>query len=90
MITYDNGKNYEPDFVVETSSIVYLVEVKADKDLENSDVLAKRKKAMYYCDRVSKWAESSGNKKWQYVLIPSSKITSSSTFKHLVEQYKQV
>lgn len=86
-ITYNNGKRYEPDFVVETKSNVFLVEVKADKDLEDADVLAKKERAISYCKLVSKWAGNNGLKKWNYVLIPSSKITESSTFKNLCKQF---
>ena len=86
-ITYNNGKRYEPDFVVETKSNVFLVEVKADKDLEDSDVVAKKERAISYCKLVSKWAGNNGLKKWDYVLIPSSKISENSTFKHLCEQF---
>ena len=42
-ITYNNGKKYEFDFFVETKSNIFIVEVKADKDLDDADVLAKRK-----------------------------------------------
>ena len=87
-ITYNGGKRYEPDFVVETESIVYLVEVKADNKLDDVDVLAKQERALSYCQLVSKWADSTGNKHWEYVLIPSSKIQTNSTFKYLTEQYK--
>lgn len=87
-ITYNGGKRYEPDFVVETKSIIYLVEVKADNKLDDDDVLAKQERAVSYCELVSKWADSTNNKKWKYVLIPSSKINANSTFKHLTEQYK--
>ena len=86
-ITYNNGKRYEPDFVVETKSNVFLIEVKADKDLEDSDVIAKKERAISYCKLVSKWAGNNGLKKWDYVLIPSSKISENSTFKHLCEQF---
>lgn len=87
-ITYNDGKRYEPDFVVETKFIVYLVEVKADNRLDDVDVLAKQERALSYCQLVSKWADSTGNKHWEYVLIPSSKIQTNSTFKYLTEQYK--
>lgn len=88
-ITYNNGRNYEPDFVIECKEMIYLVEVKADNQLEDEDVLAKKEKAISYCELVSKWAESSNNKKWEYVFIPSSKITASSTFKNLVDRYRE-
>lgn len=86
-ITYDNGKKYEPDFVVETSDIIYLVEVKADNKMADSDVIAKKKKSIEYCKMVSDWADNVKTKKWKYVLIPASKITESTTFKHLCEQF---
>ncbi len=90
-ITYNSEKNsvkrYIPDFVVETYSKVFLVEVKADKDLGNADVLAKKERAISYCKLVSNWADGNRLKKWSYVLIPSSKISENSTFKHLCEQF---
>ena len=88
-ITYNNGKKYVPDFVVETSSTVYLVEVKADNQLESDDVLAKKERAISYCELVSKWKDYPGNKRWQYIFIPSSRINSNSTFRYLAEQYKE-
>lgn len=86
-ITYNNGKSYEPDFVIETEKIIYLVEVKGDDKLNDSDVLAKKQKSIEYCKLVSKWAEETGNKKWIHVFIPASKISSMSTFKYLSEYY---
>ena len=86
-ITYNDGKNYEPDFVVETEKMKYLVEVKGEDKLNDPDVLAKKKKSVEYCKLVSKWAEETGDKKWTYVFIPASKITSKSTFKYLSEYY---
>lgn len=84
-ITYNGGKNYEPDFVVETKDNIYLVEVKGDDKLNDPDVLAKKQKSIEYCKLVSKWAEETGNKKWIHVFIPTSKISSKSTFKYLSE-----
>lgn len=86
-ITYNNGKSYEPDFVIETEKIIYLVEVKGDDKLNDPDVLAKKQKSIEYCKLVSKWAEETGNKKWIHVFIPASKISSMSTFKYLSEYY---
>lgn len=86
-ITYNDGKNYEPDFVVETEKMNYLVEVKGEDKLNDPDVLAKKEKSVEYCKLVSKWAEETENKKWTYVFIPASKITSKSTFKYLSEYY---
>lgn len=86
-ITYNNGKKYEFDFFVETKSNIFIVEVKADKDLDDADVLAKKERTISYCKLVSSWECNNEMKKWNYVLIPASKITENSTFKHLCEQF---
>lgn len=42
-ITYNRGSHYEPDFVVETDGVIYLVEVKGEDKLNDPDVIAKKK-----------------------------------------------
>lgn len=88
-LTYNQGKKYEPDFVVETMDIIYLVEVKADKDLDAKDVLAKKERAISYCKVVSEWAKSSKNKEWRYLFIPASKIKETTTWKYLISNYTE-
>ena len=82
-ITYNNGKKYEPDFVVEGKNYIYLIEVKADK----KDVLLKKERAISYCNLVSKWASDKGYKEWRHLFIPASKIGENITFKYLSEKY---
>ena len=66
-IYWGNGAHrYEPDFVVETKDVVYMVETKANNELNNEEVVEKKKAAMEYCSVVSKEA----SKPWKYVLIP--------------------
>lgn len=52
-ITYNNAKNYELDFVIETENIIYLVEIKCDDKLNDIDVLTKKQKSIEYCKLVS-------------------------------------
>ena len=87
-ITYSGGKEYEPDFVIETKELIYLVEVKRDDLLNDPDVVAKKDKSIEYCKLVSKWAKDTNNKEWIYLLIPASKIQSNSTLEFLVSHYK--
>ena len=87
-ITYNGGKEYEPDFVVEAEDVIYLVEVKGDDRLNDPDVIAKKKKSIEYCKLVSKWAEETNNKKWIHLFIPASVIQSNSTFDYLTDNYK--
>ena len=78
-IYWGNGAHlYEPDFVVETKDKIYMVETKAEKDMNNEDVLEKQKAAMEYCSVVSKTT----SKPWQYALIPHGSVGRTSQFKY--------
>ena len=66
-IYWGNGAHrYEPDFIVETKDVIYMVETKANNELKNEDVVEKKKAALEYCSVVSKETL----KPWKYVLIP--------------------
>ena len=84
----NHGNRYEPDFVVETYSNIYLVETKAAKDLNQEEVLAKQKAAKEYCTRATDYTQTVGGKPWQYVLIPHDIVLGNMTFEFLVERYK--
>lgn len=86
-ITYNHGKNYVPDFVVETDDTIYLVEVKAEKELDNPDVIAKKKRGILYCETVTHWSEANGYKPWRYLFIPANQIYPNSTFKMIVKKF---
>lgn len=86
-ITYNHGKNYEPDFVVETEDTIYLVEVKAEKDLNDPDVIAKKKRGVLYCETVTHWSEANGYKPWKYLFIPAKQIYPNSTFKMIAKKF---
>ncbi|MHC5409480.1 DEAD/DEAH box helicase family protein [Listeria seeligeri] len=86
-ITYNNGKQYVPDFVVETDSKIYLVEVKGEDKLYEPDVIAKKKRAIKYCEVVSIWGKANSYKKWEYLFIPSMKIQENSSFEQLSKQF---
>jgi len=85
----DRGANYEPDFVIETSDEKWLVEVKAENELENADVLAKARAAIEWCAHASESAKSSEDKPWIYLLIPHTAITTTTTVDALRNRYEQ-
>ncbi|MBF2478545.1 DEAD/DEAH box helicase [Listeria marthii] len=89
-ITYNNGKQYEPDFVVETDTKVYLVEVKGEDKLNEPDVVAKKNRAIKYCEVVSNWGKVNGYKQWEYLFIPSMQIHENSSFKQLSKQFVEL
>lgn len=86
-ISYNNGKQYEPDFVVETDNKIYLVEVKGEDKLNDPDVIAKKNRAIKYCEIVSSWGKANGFKKWEYLFIPSMQIQENSSFEQLSKQF---
>ena len=89
-ITYNHGRAYEPDFVVETEDIIYLVEVKGEDKLSNPDVIAKKERGIQYCAVASNWGKANGYKEWRYLFIPAGQIKANSTFKQLAERYKEL
>lgn len=86
-LTYNRTKNYEPDFVVETYDYCYLVEVKGEDKLEDADVIAKKQRAVNYCELVSKWAIENNYKEWKHIFIPANQIQVNSTFGYLVSRF---
>lgn len=80
-IYWGNGAHlYVPDFVVETKDKIYMVETKAENEINNEDVQEKKKAAVEYCTTVSK----STSKPWQYVLIPHSAVGRTIQFQYVL------
>lgn len=89
-ITYNHGHNYEPDFVVETEDVIYLVEVKGEDKLKDTDVIAKKERGIQYCEVASRWGKANGYKEWRYLFIPAGQIHVNSSFTQLAERYKEL
>ena len=84
-IYWSNGsRRYEPDFVVETDKVIYMVETKAAKDVTADDVQAKKRAAETYCENASEYTKANGGKPWKYVLLAHDKVDRTSSFDYLV------
>ena len=80
-IYWGNGAHrYEPDFVVETKDKIYMVETKAENEVNDEDVQEKKKAAMEFCSVVSKTT----TKPWQYSLIPHNEVGRTLQFKYVL------
>lgn len=88
-LTYNRNHQYIPDFVVETESVIYLVEVKGEDKLKDADVVAKKIRGVQYCRTASAWGKANGYKEWQYLFIPSKQITPQSTFEILCQRFAE-
>ena len=89
-ITYNHGRIYEPDFVVETEKKIYLVEVKGEDKLNDPNVIAKKERGIQYCAAASRWSRAAGYKEWRYLFIPSKQILPTSSFIQLAERFKEL
>jgi len=80
------GQNYNPDFIVQTASGKYLIEVKARNKLGpvmDPEVKEKALAAIRWCEAASKIEK---NIKWEYKLIPDDVIKDSYGFRFILSQ----
>lgn len=85
---YGNGQRYEPDFVVETSDTMYLVEIKGEDKLNDENNLLKKQRAVRYCQVASVYASGHGLKQWKHLYIPSQQVQSNSSFTMLAQRFE--
>jgi len=88
-IEYMAGRDYEPDFVVETDSKKWIVEVKAANELVDEGVLAKSAAARKWVGYATEHAKSYADKPWGYAIVPHDQITEAVTFDGLMAVYEQ-
>lgn len=86
-ITYNRGHRYEPDFVVETNDMYYLVEVKDRRRINDPEVEAKKDRAIKYCKVATEYNLANGHKGFKYLFIPHDEISGSSSFNNLKDRF---
>ncbi|MFA5146797.1 MAG: DEAD/DEAH box helicase family protein [Candidatus Omnitrophota bacterium] len=80
-----NSHRYTPDFVVEMNESIYLVEIKAEIDIDEADVKEKAQAGNEYCNIVTTYYRSNRGKQWKYSLIPHTAVTLSMSALGLLE-----
>ena len=83
---YYGSQRYQPDFVVETNDYIYIVEIKAKKDIDDTDVKLKAKATQEYCNNVNTFYNGTDRKPWKYMLVLEDEPTRQTEFSHLVNQ----
>ncbi|RJQ28691.1 type III restriction endonuclease subunit R [Candidatus Parcubacteria bacterium] len=78
-----NSKRYHPDFVVETVDSIFMVEIKAERDIDDSEVQEKAEAGKKYCEAATTFNLANGGKQWVYVLIPHTAVAPNMSFKGL-------
>ena len=71
----NNSKRYEPDFIVETDEVIYMIETKSAKDMQDNDVQAKKAAAGKYCRYATEYTSVNGGKSWKYLLFPHHEVS---------------
>jgi type III restriction enzyme len=78
---------YQPDFVAEGHDCIYMLEPKAANEMEDEQVKAKRDVGVKWCALASEYASATGEKCWQYALIPHDAIKDNMTIRGFAERY---
>lgn len=81
-IFWQAGQQYSPDFLVETTTGKYMIEVKASNEAQDRDVLAKAREGIKWCRYAS--VADSDKKPWQYHLVTDDIISVGNTFKYTI------
>lgn len=79
---YKAGKQYNPDFIVETNDAKYMIEIKAANRTDDADVLDKAKSAIQWCSCATD--VDTDHKPWHFKLVPGQEIIIGNTFKYVV------
>ena len=91
-IYYKQGANhpeYQPDFVAETESTIYMLEPKAKNEMEDAIVLTKKDVAEKWCANASSYAAKHSGKRWKYLLMPHDAIADNMTLEGLAAKFEK-
>ena len=81
-IFWQEGSQYNPDFLVETKDKKYMVEVKASNEVQNPEVAAKAQEAKKWCKYATDIDPD--NQPWVYCLIKDNNIKTGNTCKFIL------
>jgi len=85
-IHYLDTRHYKPDFVVETTDNIYIVEIKASNRTDDTEVKLKAKAAREYCAHVNMLYKGTNKKPWKYMLLLDSEPSRSTDFSYLEKE----
>jgi type III restriction enzyme len=86
-IYWSADRQYQPDFIVETSANRLIVEIKDPEQIEDAEVQAKARAAVEWCQHASDHAAVHGGKPWRYLLIPDEAVLHSATIDGLMARF---
>jgi type III restriction enzyme len=87
-IEYSRGRNYQPDFVVETKDGKYIIEPKRADQIGLEEVQEKAAAARQWVGFANKHVASYGGKPWEYLLVPHNGIRLGATVSGLFASHR--
>lgn len=81
-------REYNPDFVAETETTIFMLESKAKNEMGSEEVLAKRDAAVKWCMLATKHTQETGGKPWKYLLIPHDAIAENMSLAGLMSRFE--
>jgi type III restriction enzyme len=82
-------KQYEPDFIVETEEKIYMIETKAERDIETDEVQEKKLAAIAYCKYATQYTAQNSGKSWEYMIVPHTEVKLSNDLSYFINRYIQ-
>lgn len=80
----ESKHNYQPDFVVETEQMIYMIETKDRNKVTDEVVQLKAQAGIEYCRAATEFNLKHGGKSWAYALVPHDQVNHNRTFEWLV------
>jgi type III restriction enzyme len=80
-------REYQPDFVAETSDAIYMLEPKARNQMDAEEVQEKKSVATQWCTHASDYTQQNAGKPWFYLLIPHDEIKENMTIQGLTNKF---
>jgi type III restriction enzyme len=81
-------REYQPDFVAEGKDRIYMLEPKAANEMDDDEVKAKLDVGVKWCALATQYARETGEKSWEYGLIPHDAIKDNMTIEGIMARYR--
>ena len=78
---WNSSAEYLPDFIVETSERKYIIEVKAENEVDDEIVQAKSEASIKWCADVNSLIIG---KKWEYILVAHNELSSDRSLEYIL------
>ena len=66
-----------------------MVEIKAINEMDSEEVIEKMNAALEYCQYATEFTQEYGGKSWDYLLIPHTEATTTTSWEFLVNGFRR-